>query len=219
MHKTAFEPAAAPVDLSGYQTRQLFATSRDGTRVPFFVTARAGLRRDGATPAMMYGYGGFSVDLLPTYRPDVPAWLELGGMWVTVNLRGGSEYGEAWHRAGMGERKQNVFDDFIAVAERLIARTDTHPIHAWRCLGGSNGGLLVAVVMEQRPDLFAAALPVDGVLDLLRYDLFTGGRAWVTEYGSASNLQQFHVPARVFTAPQPRRRPVLSGHPGLHRRS
>jgi prolyl oligopeptidase len=185
-----FESAEAPVDLSGYQTRQLFATSRDGTRVPFFVTARAHLLRDGATPAMMYGYGGFSVDLLPTYRPDLPAWLELGGLWVTVNLRGGSEYGEAWHRAGMREQKQNVFDDFIAVAERLIADGYTSASRL-AMLGGSNGGLLVAVVMEQRPDLFAAALPVVGVLDMLRYDLFTGGRAWVTEYGSASDPEQF----------------------------
>ena len=187
---TPFETAAAPVDLSGYQTRQMFARSRDGTRVPFFVTARADLRRDGTTPAMMYGYGGFSVETLPVYRPDVPAWLELGGMWVTVNLRGGSEYGEAWHRAGMRDQKQNVFDDFIAVAEQLIAEGYTSASRL-AMMGGSNGGLLVAVVMEQRPELFAAALPIVGVLDMLRYDLFTGGRAWVTEYGSASDPEQF----------------------------
>jgi prolyl oligopeptidase len=185
-----FEPAAAPVDLSRYETRQLFAASRDGTRVPFFVTGRVGLPRDGSTPAMMYGYGGFSVDTLPTYRPDVPAWLERGGLWVTVNMRGGSEYGEAWHRAGMREHKQNVFDDFIAVAEHLI--DDGHTSHSrLAMLGGSNGGLLVAAVMEQRPGLFAAALPAVGVLDMLRYDRFTGGRAWVTEYGSASDAAQF----------------------------
>jgi prolyl oligopeptidase PreP (S9A serine peptidase family) len=173
-----------------YQTRQMFATSRDGTRVPFFVTARNDLPCDGTTPAMMYGYGGFSVDMLPVYRPDVPAWLELGGMWVTVNLRGGSEYGEAWHRAGMREQKQNVFDDFIAVAERLIADGYTSASRL-AMMGGSNGGLLVAVAMEQRPELVAAAVPIVGVLDMLRYDLFTGGRAWVTEYGSASDPEQF----------------------------
>ncbi len=189
-HLSVFEPASAPVDLSRYETRQMFASSRDGTRVPFFVTAPVTLPRDGATPAMMYGYGGFSVDMLPTYRPDVPAWLERGGMWITVNVRGGSEYGEAWHRAGMGEQKQNVFDDFIAVAEHLVAERYTSPSHL-AMLGGSNGGLLVAAVMEQRPDLFAAALPVVGVLDMLRYDRFTGGRAWVTEYGSASDAGQF----------------------------
>jgi prolyl oligopeptidase len=187
---TPFEPPAVPVDISSFVTRQSFATSRDGTRVPFFVTARKDLRLDGTNPAMMYGYGGFSVDTLPAYRPDVPAWLELGGVWVTVNMRGGGEYGEAWHRAGMRERKQNVFDDFIACAEQLVADGYTSPQHL-SMLGGSNGGLLVGVVMEQRPELFAAAIPVVGVLDMLRYDRFTGGRAWVTEYGSSSDASDF----------------------------
>jgi prolyl oligopeptidase len=139
---------------------------------------------------MLYGYGGFSVTTMPTYRPDVPAWLELGGVWVTANMRGGAEYGEAWHKAGMLEKKQNVFDDFIAVAEDLVKQKWASPatlaIH-----GGSNGGLLVGAVMEQRPDLFAVALPAVGVMDMLRYDRFTGGRAWVTEYGSSSNPEQF----------------------------
>jgi prolyl oligopeptidase len=187
---TPFEPPAVPVDTSAFVTRQSFATSRDGTRVPFFVTARKDLRLDGTNATMMYGYGGFSVDTLPAYRPDVPAWLELGGVWVTVNVRGGAEYGEAWHRAGMRERKQNVFDDFVACAEQLIADGYTSPQHL-AMLGGSNGGLLVGVVMEQRPELFAAALPVVGVLDMLRYDRFTGGRAWVTEYGSSSDAGDF----------------------------
>jgi prolyl oligopeptidase len=187
---TPFEPPTVPVDTSAFVTRQAFATSRDGTRVPFFVTARKDLRLDGMNPTMMYGYGGFSVDTLPAYRPDVPAWLELGGIWVTVNMRGGAEYGEAWHRAGMRERKQNVFDDFIACAEQLVADGYTSPQHL-AMLGGSNGGLLVGVVMEQRPELFAAAIPVVGVLDMLRYDRFTGGRAWVTEYGSSSDAADF----------------------------
>jgi prolyl oligopeptidase len=187
---TPFEAATAPVDTSRFETRQCFATAREGTRVPFFVTARKDLDRDGRNPTMMYGYGGFSVNTLPAYRPDVPAWLELGGVWVTVNMRGGAEYGEAWHRAGMRERKQHVFDDFIACAEQLVADGYTSPPHL-AMLGGSNGGLLVGAVMEQRPDLFAAAIPVVGVLDMLRYDRFTGGRAWVTEYGSSADADAF----------------------------
>jgi prolyl oligopeptidase len=187
---TPFEPPAVPVDTSAFVTRQSFATSRDGTRVPFFVTARQDLRRDGTNPTMMYGYGGFAVDTLPAYRPDVPAWLELGGVWVTVNIRGGAEYGEVWHRGGMRERKQNVFDDFIACAEQLVADGYTSPQHL-AMLGGSNGGLLVGAVMEQRPELFAVAIPVVGVLDMLRYDRFTGGRAWVTEYGSSFDAGDF----------------------------
>ena len=188
--RTAFDPPQAPVDTAQYETRQLFATSRDGTRVPFFLTARKGLALDGTHPAMMYGYGGFSVSTLPTYRSDVPAWLEMGGLWVTVNMRGGAEYGEAWHKAGNLEKKQNVFDDFIAVAEHLIKERYTSParLGAW---GGSNGGLLVGVVEQQRPDLFAVALPEVGVMDMLRYDKFTGGRAWVTEYGSSTDAAQF----------------------------
>jgi prolyl oligopeptidase len=187
---TAFEPPPPPIVASQYETRQLFATSKDGTRVPFFLTARRGLTLDGSHPAMMYGYGGFSVSTLPTYRSDVPAWLEAGGIWITVNMRGGAEYGEAWHKAGYLEKKQNVFDDFIAVAEHLVKERYTSParLGAW---GGSNGGLLVGVVQQQRPDLFAVALPEVGVMDMLRYDKFTGGRAWVTEYGSSSDAAQF----------------------------
>jgi prolyl oligopeptidase len=186
----AFEPAPAPVDVSRYETRRLFATSRDGTRVPCFVTARKDLAHDGRHPAMMYGYGGFSITLAPTYRPDVPAWLELGGIWVTVNMRGGAEYGEAWHKAGMFAQKQHVFDDFIAVAEMLVEEGYTSASRLGM-MGGSNGGLLVGAVAEQRPDLFAVALPAVGVMDMLRYDRFTGGRAWVTEYGSSSDPEAF----------------------------
>jgi prolyl oligopeptidase len=187
---TPFEAAKAPVDVGRYETQQLFATSKDGTRVPFFLTARKGLRRTGNNPAMVYGYGGFSISTVPTYRPDVPAWLELGGIWVTANMRGGAEYGESWHRAGMLEKKQNVFDDFIAVAEHLVKEQYTAPARLG-IMGGSNGGLLVGAAMEQRPDLFAVALPAVGVMDMLRYDRFTGGRAWVPEYGTASDPRQF----------------------------
>jgi len=185
-----FEAARPPFDASRYQTMQEFATSRDGTRVPLFITARKDLPRDGSHPTLLYAYGGFSVSLTPGYRPDVPAWLEMGGLWVTANLRGGGEYGEAWHQAGMRERKQNVFDDFIAVAEHLVRERYTAPPKL-AISGGSNGGLLVGVAMEQRPDLFAAALPAVGVMDMLRYDQFTGGKAWVAEYGSASDGAAF----------------------------
>ena len=187
-----FEAAAAPVDVSQYETVQAFAVSSDGTRVPFFMTSRKNLPRNGQNPAMLYAYGGFSISLMPGYRPDVPAWLDLGGIWITANLRGGAEYGEAWHAAGILEKKQRVFEDFIAVAEYLVAEGYTSP-EKLGMMGGSNGGLLVGAVMERRPDLFAVALPAVGVMDMLRYDHFTGGKAWVTEYGSAQDAAQFPV--------------------------
>jgi prolyl oligopeptidase len=187
---TPFEASKPPVDVSQFETKLLSATSKDGTRVPFFLTSRKGLTLDGSHPTMMYGYGGFSVCVQPTYHTDVPAWLELGGIWVTVNMRGGGEYGEEWHKAGRLEKKQNVFDDFIAVAEQLVKDKYTSP-ERLGMMGGSNGGLLVGVVEQQRPDLFAVALPAVGVMDMLRYDKFTGGRAWVTEYGSSSDADQF----------------------------
>ena len=188
--RVRFEAPTPPVDASLFETRALFAVSKDGTRIPFFLTSKKRPGLDGNNPTMLYGYGGFSISTLPTYRPDVPAWLERGGIWVTVNMRGGAEYGEAWHEAGMLEKKQNVFDDFIAVAERLVKDGYTSPARLG-IMGGSNGGLLVGAVMEQRPDLFAVALPAVGVMDMLRYDRFTGGRLWTTEYGSASNPEQF----------------------------
>jgi prolyl oligopeptidase len=188
--RSEFEAAQPDFDVARYETKALFATSKDGTRVPFFLTARKDIPREGHNPTMMYGYGGFSVTTQPTYRPDVPAWLETGGIWVTVNMRGGAEYGEAWHTAGMLEKKQNVFDDFIAVAEYLVKEKYTSPARLGMN-GGSNGGLLVGAVMEQRPDLYAVALPQVGVMDMLRFDKFTGGRLWITEYGSASDERQF----------------------------
>jgi prolyl oligopeptidase len=187
---TPFEAPTLPIDVASYETKQMFAVSKDGTRVPFFMTTRKDVARNGMNPTMLYGYGGFSVSTTPTYRPDVPAFLELGGIWVTASMRGGAEYGESWHRAGMLEKKQNVFDDFIAVAEQLIKDKYTSPAKL-AISGGSNGGLLVGAVQQQRPDLFAVALPAVGVMDMLRYDRFTGGRAWTTEYGSSSNPQQF----------------------------
>ena len=187
---TPFEAAKPPVDVGQYETRALFATSRDGTHVPFFLTWRKGLALDASHPAMVYGYGGFSVSMAPEYRSDVPAWLELGGIWVTASMRGGGEYGEAWHKAGILGNKQNVFDDFIAVAEYLVREKYTSP-GKMGIMGGSNGGLLVGAVELQRPDLYAVALPAVGVMDMLSYDRFTGGHAWVTEYGSSSNPADF----------------------------
>jgi prolyl oligopeptidase len=185
-----FEPPPAVFDAGAYETTQVFFTSKDGTRVPMFVTARKGLRKDGSNPVWLFAYGGFAVSVRPTYSPWVAAWLEMGGVFAVPNLRGGGEYGEEWHRAGMKEKKQNVFDDFIAAAEHLVSEKVTSPSRIV-IAGGSNGGLLVGAAMTQRPDLFAVALPAVGVMDMLRYHRFTGGAAWTIEYGSADEPQDF----------------------------
>ncbi len=181
-----FRRAANPFDPAGYETRATFFTSKDGTRVPIFVTARRGLALDGSHPTLLYGYGGFDISLQPFYSPAVAAWLERGGVYAVANLRGGSEYGEAWHHAGMRAQKQNVFDDFIAAAEFVIHEGWTTSAHL-AIQGGSNGGLLVGAAMTQRPDLFAVALPAVGVMDMLRYQKFTGGQFWAEEYGSSDD--------------------------------
>ncbi len=186
----AFDTAQPVFDPTAYETRRVFYASRDGTKVPMFITARKDLVRDGSHPTWLYGYGGFSISVTPTYRNDLPAWLEMGGVFVRASLRGGAEYGEAWHRTGMLEQKQNVFDDFIAAAEHLIDAQYTSPSRLV-IEGRSNGGLLVGAVMTQRPELFAVALPTVGVLDMLRFDHFTGGAAWAVEYGSARKPDQF----------------------------
>jgi prolyl oligopeptidase len=173
-----------------YETKQIFYSSRDGTRVPMFVTHRKGLKLDGSNPTLLYGYGGFNISLTPAFAPGRIAWLELGGVVAIPNLRGGGEYGRDWHEAGMKGRKQNVFDDFIAAAERLIADGYTRP-DKLAISGGSNGGLLVGACLTQRPDLFGAALPDVGVMDMLRFHKFTIGWAWVSEYGSADNESDF----------------------------
>ncbi len=173
-----------------YETKQVFYTSKDGTRVPMFVTARRGLALDASHPTILYGYGGFSDSLHPTFSPAVAAWLELGGVYAVANLRGGGEYGRAWHEAGMKTHKQNVFDDFIAAAEYLIA-------HRWTSRerlainGASNGGLLIGAVEEQRPDLFAVAVAQVGVMDMLRFREFTVGKAWEADYGSVDHEDEF----------------------------
>ena len=181
-----FEAPQLNFDLSAYQTSHIFAQSKDGTRIPMFVTHRKGLALDGNNPTLLYSYGGFAVNQLPYFSPAVVAWMEAGGVYASASLRGGGEYGEAWHQAGMKAKKQNVFDDFIAAAEHLIALKYTSP-RRLTIQGGSNGGLLVGAVMTQRPELFAVALPAVGVLDMLRYHKFTGGAAWATEYGSADD--------------------------------
>jgi prolyl oligopeptidase len=185
-----FEPPKSTFDASVYETERVFATSRDGTRVPIFITHKKNLTKDGSNPTMLYGYGGFDISEVPRFRPDVPAFLEQGGVYATANMRGGGEYGEVWHEAGMFEKKQNVFDDFIAAAEYLIKERYASPA-TLGIMGGSNGGLLVGAVMEQRPDLFAVALPAVGVMDMLRYHKFSGGSAWATEYGSADDPKAF----------------------------
>jgi prolyl oligopeptidase len=154
--------------------------------VPIFVTLRKGAKLDGSHPTMLFGYGGFNVSVVPNFSPAVAGWLELGGVYAVANLRGGGEYGSEWHKAGTKERKQNVFDDFIAAAEYLVREKYTTPSRL-AIRGGSNGGLLVAASMIQRPDLFAVALPAVGVLDMLRYHQFSAGPFWATDYGSADD--------------------------------
>ncbi len=170
-------------DPDAYETSQVFYESKDGTRIPMFVTHKKGLELDGSNPTLLYGYGGFNVSLTPWFSTANLVWMELGGVYAMPNLRGGGEYGEAWHDAGTKLQKQNVFDDFIAAGEHLIAAGYTRPDRL-AIRGGSNGGLLVGACLLQRPDLFGAALPEVGVLDMLRYHQFTIGWAWASDYGT-----------------------------------
>ena len=187
---TAVWSPAVRFDAAAYQTRQVFVTSPDGTRVPMFLVHRYGLIPDGSHPTILYGYGGFNVSLTPWFAISPLVWLEMGGVWAVANLRGGGEYGEEWHRAGMLQRKQNVFDDFIACAEYLIAAGITSA-QKLAIQGGSNGGLLVGACLTQRSDLFGAAVAEVGVMDMLRFQHFTIGWAWVSDFGSAENPEQF----------------------------
>ncbi|MBM3725361.1 MAG: S9 family peptidase [Acidobacteria bacterium] len=181
-----------PFDPAGFETRQVFYNSKDGTRVPMFLVMRKGLQPDGNTPTLLYGYGGFNLPSLPTYSPRNLAWVEGGGIYAVANLRGGNEYGVAWHRAGALDKKQNVFDDFIAAAEWLIANRYTTSKRL-AILGVSNGGLLVGACLNQRPDLFGAAIPAVGVMDMLRFHKFTVGAGWTSDYGSPDNPRDFAV--------------------------
>ena len=187
---TVFRQPKVEFNPNDYETKQVFYTSKDGTKVPMFITHKKGLKLDGSNPTYLYGYGGFNISLTPAFSVGNLVWMEMGGVYAQPNLRGGGEYGEDWHQGGMKLKKQNVFDDFIAAAEWLIANkyTSTPKLAIG---GGSNGGLLVGAAMTQRPDLFGAALPAVGVMDMLRFQKFTIGWAWVSDYGSAENAEDF----------------------------
>ena len=191
-HSELFWEPDFPVPLQDFTTDLLFYTSKDGTRVPLFLTRRKDAPRNGSVPTILYGYGGFNISLTPGFSPAVAVWLEQGGAYAVACLRGGGEYGETWHEAGQKHRKQNVFDDFIAAAEFLIA--EKHSSREKLVIkGGSNGGLLVGAVVNQRPDLFAAAAPSVGVMDMLRFHQFTIGWAWQDEYGSPDKPEDFRI--------------------------
>lgn len=187
---TVFRQPKVDFDPTAYETRQQFFTSRDGTKVPMFIVSKKGIKLDGSNPTYLYAYGGFNVSLTPSFSTANLAWMEMGGVYVLANLRGGGEYGEAWHRAGTKLQKQNVFDDFIGAAEWLIANKVTSPAKL-AIGGGSNGGLLVGAAMTQRPELFGAAIPQVGVMDMLRFHKFTIGWAWTSDYGSSENPEEF----------------------------
>ena len=185
-----FRQPQVDFDPDEYQTQQVFYPSKDGTKIPMFITHKKGIELDGNNPTYLYAYGGFNISLTPSFSISNLVWLEMGGIYAVPNLRGGGEYGEAWHQAGMKDKKQNVFDDFIAAAEWLIDNRYTSK-KKLAIAGGSNGGLLVGACMTQRPDLFAAAIPAVGVLDMLRFHKFTIGWAWCPEYGDPDNEDDF----------------------------
>lgn len=187
---TVFQKPNLAFDPSDYTVVQKFYPSKDGTQVPMFIVSKKGIQLNGKNPTILYGYGGFNISSTPSFSASLIPWLEKGGVYVVANLRGGSEYGEKWHEAGMKLKKQNVFDDFIAGAEFLIREKYTSPSYL-AASGRSNGGLLVGAAINQRPDLFAAALPGVGVMDMLRFQKFTIGWNWVADYGSSDNAEEF----------------------------
>ncbi|HLT50943.1 MAG TPA: prolyl oligopeptidase family serine peptidase, partial [Arenibacter sp.] len=176
-------------DPADYESKQIFYTSKDGTKVPMIITHKKGLELNGKNPTILYGYGGFNISLTPSFSITNAVWMEQGGIYAVPNLRGGGEYGKKWHDAGTKTQKQNVFDDFIAAAEYLIANKYTSKDFL-AIRGGSNGGLLVGATMIQRPDLIKVALPAVGVLDMLRYHTFTAGAGWAYDYGTAEESEE-----------------------------
>jgi prolyl oligopeptidase len=187
---TLFKRPKTAFDTAQFETKREFVTSKDGTRFPIFIAHRKGMKLDGTNPTLLYGYGGFNVSETPSYRVTASTWMQMGGVYVSASIRGGGEYGAAWHDAGTKLKKQNVFDDFIAAAEWLIANKYTQASKLG-INGGSNGGLLVGAVTNQRPELFGAAVPQVGVMDMLRFHKFTIGWAWVSDYGSSDNAEEF----------------------------
>lgn len=186
---TIYRQPKTSFNLDDFETSQVFFNSKDGTRIPMFLTYKKGLKLDGNNPVYLYGYGGFNISLPPSFSATRMPFLEAGGIYAQVNLRGGSEYGESWHLAGTKMQKQNVFDDFIAAAEWLIAQNYTSPAKL-AIVGGSNGGLLVGACMTQRPDLYAVAIPQVGVMDMLRYHKFTIGWNWAPDYGTSEDSEE-----------------------------
>ncbi|EHZ2646831.1 prolyl oligopeptidase family serine peptidase [Vibrio parahaemolyticus] len=185
---TLYQESKAPFDRNEYESKQVFYTSKDGTQVPMIISYKKGISLDGSAPTMLYGYGGFNISLTPMFSGNVANWLELGGIYAVANMRGGGEYGKAWHNAGTQQQKQNVFDDFISAAEYLI-ENDYTSSERLAIRGGSNGGLLVGACMTQRPELFKVALPAVGVLDMLRYHTFTSGEGWKYDYGTSEQSE------------------------------
>jgi len=189
---SVFRQPEVAFDPDDYVVEQVFYTSKDGTRVPMFISHRKDLEIDGALPTLLYGYGGFNISQTPAFSVTRLAWMDMGGVYAVANIRGGGEYGKAWHQAGTRLNKQNVFDDFIAAAEYLVEEGYTRPSRL-AIFGGSNGGLLVGAVTNQRPDLFGAAIPAVGVMDMLRFQNFTAGRFWVDDYGSSDDPEEFEA--------------------------
>ncbi|MCA1623601.1 MAG: prolyl oligopeptidase family serine peptidase [Acidobacteria bacterium] len=185
-----FRQAKVNFNSADYEVKQVFYNSKDGTKIPMFIVHKKGIKLDGTNPTLLYGYGGFNISQTPGFSVSRLVWMEMGGVFAVANLRGGAEYGESWHEAGTKLKKQNVFDDFIGAAEWLVANKYTSP-KKLAIQGGSNGGLLVGAVLNQRPDLFGAALPAVGVMDMLRFPKFTIGWAWTSDYGSPDNPNEF----------------------------